>query len=284
MTDATAPLIALDHVRFVYPDGGVLAVDDMSVTIGAGESIALIGQNGAGKTTVAKLLDGLLRPTAGTVTVLGNDTRSVPVRRLAAHIGYVFQHPRHQLFARTVAEELAFGPRNLGLTADEVAARIAVTAETFGLTDVLETHPYRLTLPMRKLVAIASVCTMQPRVLVLDEPTTGQDHRTADRIAAHVARLVASGDTVISLTHDLRLVAEVASRVLVLQAGRLIADGPPRTIFSDEAALAGSGLRPPAVGVLSRRLPGRAGRPMALTAAELIGELRDGIPVPAGPA
>lgn len=283
-TVGATPLITLDHVRFAYPDGGVVAVDDLSLTIEAGESIALIGPNGAGKTTVAKLLDGLLRPTAGTVTVAGRDTRTVPVRQLAADVGYVFQHPGHQLFARTVAEELAFGPRNLGLATDEVAARVAETAESFGLTDVLPTHPYRLTLSLRKLVAIASVCTMRPRVLVLDEPTTGQDHRTAERIAAQIERLVAGGDTVISLTHDLRLVAETSSRVLILDAGRLVADGPTREVLPDETTLARSGLRPPAVSVLSRQLPGRAGRPVALTAAELIGELRDGIPIPGGPA
>lgn len=283
MSAGPAPLIALEHVGYVYPDSGIVAVDDLTLEIGAGESIAIIGQNGAGKTTVAKLFDGLLRPTSGRVTVAGHDTRQVSVRRLAATVGYVFQHPGHQLFARTVAEELAFGPRNLGLAGDEVAARVAETAETFALTAVLATHPYRLTLPMRKLVAIASVCTMRPRVLVLDEPTTGQDHRTADRIAAHVERLVAAGDTVICLTHDLRLVAETASRVLVLQAGRLVADDTPRAVFSDEAAVARSGLRPPTVSALSRRLPGRAARPVALTVAELIGELRDGIPIPDGP-
>jgi len=276
---AEAPVIRLDHVRFVYPATGVVAMDDLSVAIGAGESVAVIGRNGAGKSTLARLLDGLLRPTSGTVAIAGRDIRDVPVRRLAAEVGYVFQQPSHQLFARTVAEELAFGPRNLGLTAAGIEERVSEVATTFGLTDLLAVHPYRLSGALRKVVAMAAVCAMRPRVLVLDEPTTGQDHRTAARTGEHVRRLVAGGDTVISLTHDLRFVAEVATRVLVLDAGRLVADGPTRVILGDASVLDASGLHQLDVSVLSSRLPGRSEQPVALTPAELIGELRFGVSI-----
>ena len=276
---AEVPVIRLDHVRFVYPATGVVAVDDLSVAIGAGESVAVIGRNGAGKSTFARLLDGLLRPTSGTVAIAGRDIRDVPVRRLAAEVGYVFQQPSHQLFARTVAEELAFGPRNLGLSAAQVAERVTDAADAFDLTELLSVHPYRLSGATRKMVAMAAVCAMRPRVLVLDEPTTGQDHRTAERIGEHVRRLVARGDTVISLTHDLRFVAEVATRVVVLDAGRLAADGPARVILGDASVMDAAGLRRLDVSVLSSRLPGHSGRPVALTPAELIGELRDGVSI-----
>ena len=179
-----------------------------------------MGQNGSGKTTLAKHLNGLLRPTSGRVVVTGLDTTGHPVRELARHVGYVFQNPGHQLFARTVAEELAIGPRNLGVAADEIDDRIASVTETLQLTDVLPMHPYRLPLPMRKLVTIASVLTMRPSVLVLDEPTTGQDHRTSRRITEVIDAVRAGGTTIVCVTHDMSLLAAVSDRVVVLHEGR----------------------------------------------------------------
>lgn len=266
-------VVAIQDVRYSYP-GGVAALDGVSLDVARGTGLGIVGQNGSGKTTLAKHLNGLLRPTAGRVVVEGLDTARHPVRALARHVGYVFQNPGHQLFARTVAEELAFGPRNLGLTAAEVDDRVASVAEALRLVDALSTHPYRLPFPLRKLVTIGSVLTMRPSVLVLDEPTTGQDHRTSRRIAEVIDGVRASGTTVVCVTHDMNLLIAVSDRVVVLNEGRVAADGMPRAVLSDRGLMATTRLRPPQVTELSLSMSRRIGRPGALTVGELVDEIR----------
>jgi energy-coupling factor transport system ATP-binding protein len=182
----------------------------------------------------------------------------------------VFQNPNHQLFARSVAEELAFGPRNLGLAPSDVEIRVAEAAEALGLSDVLAAHPYHLSFPIRKLVSIASVVTMRPSILVLDEPTTGQDDRTIDAIARAIAGLSEGGTTIVCVSHDMQFVARVADRILVMRQGRVVADGTVREVFADIATLAATGLEPPQITRLSLALPRLPGSPPALTTAELI--------------
>ncbi len=266
-------VVTIDDLRFAYP-GGVTALDGVSLEIARGTTLGIVGQNGSGKTTLAKHLNGLLRPTSGRVVVAGLDTTRHPVRELARHVGYVFQNPGHQLFARTVAEELAFGPRNLGVAADAIDERVASVAETLQLTGVLPVHPYRLPLPMRKLVTIASALTMHPSVLVLDEPTTGQDHGTSRRITEVIHGVRAGGTTVVCVTHDMSLLAAVSDRVVVLHDGRVAADGTPRAILSDRALMTATRLRPPQVTELSLAIPGRGDRPGALSVGELVDEIR----------
>lgn len=273
MSDEPA-VIALRDVRYIYPGAGTAALDGVSLELRRGSLVGLVGENGSGKTTFTKHLNGLLRPTSGHVMVEGLDTSREPVRRLARHVGYVFQNPAHQLFARTVADELAFGPRNLGCAPDEVAERVAAVAASLDLSEVLSVHPYRLPFPVRKLVTIASVLTMRTSVIVLDEPTTGQDHQTTRRIAAVLDGLRAGGTTVVCASHDMSLLAAFGDRLVVLHAGRVAADGPPRDVLSDRALLAATSVRPPQISELSLVLPDRAGRPAALTVDELLGELR----------
>ena len=267
------PLIAMQDVRYVYRASGVVALDQLSIQIAVGSTVAIVGQNRSGKTTLAKLLNGLLRPTVGSVVVNGLDTATYPVQVMARHVGYVFQHPNHQLFARTVSDELSFGPRNLGHTTVEIAERVARVADDFGLTHLLGHHPYHLSYPLRKLLSIASVVAMQPRVLVLDEPTTGQDHRTWEVIVRRIRAVRDSGTTVVCVTHDMPLVASIADRMLVLRDGRLIDDGTPRKMFSDRGSMAAARLAPPQIARLSLELPGRIGRPAVLSVAELAVEL-----------
>ncbi len=274
MTDPRAPIASLDAVRFVYPGSGVVALAGVSLALDAGSVLAVVGRNGSGKTTLAKHLNGLLRPTSGTVLVDGQDAGRSTVQELARCVGYVFQDPAHQLFARTVADELAFGPRNLGYPLDDVASRVAAVVDALDLHGVLGTHPYRLPIAGRKLVSIGSVLTMAPRLLVLDEPTTGQDQRTAARIAALVREQRDAGTSIVCVTHDMPFVAEVADRVVVLDDGRVAGEGTPRDILSDRPLLATTRLSPPQVTELSLTLPGRASRPAALTVDELVAELR----------
>jgi energy-coupling factor transporter ATP-binding protein EcfA2 len=265
------PAIAIEGLRHVYPDGDVVALDGVSLVVERGSVAALVGQNGSGKTTLAKHLNGLLRPTAGRVVVDGLDTSQHRVQELARHVGFAFQNPNHQLFARTVADELAYGPRNLGVPPAEVEARVASAAATVGLAS-LTTHPYRLPFPIRKLVTIAAVLAMRPTILVLDEPTTGLDHRTSRRVLDLIRGVRDEGTTVVCVSHDMGLVAGIADRIVVLDAGRIAADGEPRGVLSDRTMLAAIGLRPPQITELSLALPARAGRVAALTVAELVAD------------
>jgi energy-coupling factor transport system ATP-binding protein len=274
---ADAPAVAMRDVRYVYPNergGGVVALDGVSMEIRPGQCLAVAGQNGSGKTTLSKLVNGLLRPTSGSVAIHGLDTAGQRVQELARHVGYVFQNPNHQLFARSVAEELAFGPRSPGIAAAEIAERVDEVAATFGLTGHLGSHPYHLGFPLRKIVSIASVVTMRPSIVVLDEPTTGQDHRTAEAVARVIRGLRDSGTTVVCVSHDMELVAAVADRLAVMRTGRIVADGTPRQVFADAATMSESRLRPPQITRLSMALPGGSDRPAALGVDELLRDVR----------
>lgn len=224
-----------------YP-GGVEAVRDVSLTFEPGSAVAIVGQNGSGKTTLVKHLDGLLRPTSGRVLLDGQSTATTPVDALAATVGLVFQDPDDQLFERTVEREVGFGPRNLHLS--DVGAHVERALAAVGLLDDRGTNPYDLDLSRRKLVALAGVLAMDPAVVVLDEPTTGQDPAGVARITRIVGSLTAAGRTVIAITHDLAFAAAAFDRIVVMRAGEVVLDGPPTTVFADAngAVLASTGL------------------------------------------
>jgi energy-coupling factor transport system ATP-binding protein len=244
--------------------------------------VGIAGSNGSGKSTLARLMNGLLHPASGTVEVDGLDTARHPVRRLAAHVAYVAQHPNHQLFASTVRAELAFGPRNLGLAPSVVDARVAEAADRLGLGDVLGEHPYHLGRAQRKLVTMASALAMRAPLLVLDEPTMAQDHRTADLVTRLIRELRDGGTAVVCIAHDMRLLADVADRLVVIDGGRPIADDAPRAVFADSGVMTRAGLRPPQVTGLALRLDGPTRPWAALGIDEVVGALRDGSARPAG--
>ncbi|HEX5241315.1 MAG TPA: ATP-binding cassette domain-containing protein [Candidatus Limnocylindrales bacterium] len=265
--------VEVEHLTHVYPSGKVLALEDVSVSIGHGEIVGVVGQNGSGKTTFSKHLNGLLKPTSGRVVVNGIDTAGKRVQELAAHVGYVFQNPNHQLFATTVQADLAFGPQNLGLPEDEVQARVERAIEFFGLQHVRELHPYRISFPMRKLVGIAGIYTMQPAIFVLDEPTTGQDHVTTQVINTLIRRLRDEGATVVCVSHDMPLLADVVDRLLVMWNAHLIADASPREVFSNTEVMARTKLEPPQVTSISMQL----GRRPALSVDDLATDLESNL-------
>ena len=165
----STPIIKVTDARYVYANGAVLALDGVSLEIPEGQSVGIVGQNGSGKTTLTKLLNGLLKPISGSIVVDGKETAKNTVQQMSSTVGYVFQNPNHQLFATNVRAELAFGPTNLGLPPDEVARRVDEALVFFDIKQYAEMHPYRLSFPLRKLVGIASVFTMGPKVFVLDE-------------------------------------------------------------------------------------------------------------------
>jgi energy-coupling factor transport system ATP-binding protein len=266
-------VVDVRDVSHRFGDAPHPALDRVSFTVGHGEIVAIAGANGSGKTTLVRHLNGLLRPTSGTVTVDGVDTSRARVERLAGHVGLVFQNPNHQLFARTIREELEFGPRNLGLPPGEIAALVDAALAEFGLDAMQGTHPYRVPRSVRRLVAIAAVATMQTPILVLDEPTTGQDGRTTDVIGGWIERLAAAGRTVIFATHDMELLARVAGRVLLLAHGRVIADGPTRTVLGDASVLESAGVVAPFATRASRRLWPSAAVGPAVTLQELVDDI-----------
>lgn len=246
-----SPSIHVDGLWHNYD--GIQALSGVDCIVGHGDFVALIGANGSGKTTLVKHINGLLLPQKGRVVVLGDDTRSVPAGVLARCVGYVFQNPDHQIFAPSVREEVAFGPRNLALSAGDVEARVNAALKTFDLGDRAATPPATLGYGVRRLVTLASVHAMRPDIVVLDEATVGLDRRLEHRLMTWIEKLRARGVTVVMITHDMRLVAEHAERCVVLQAGRVLANGAPADVFADDSMLDAAGLAAPPVFELGRR-------------------------------
>jgi energy-coupling factor transport system ATP-binding protein len=250
---AAAPILEVHELARVY-EGGVHALADVSLAIGPGEFIALIGQNGSGKTTLAKHLNGLLQAEAGQVRLDGTDLHTLPLERVAREVGYVFQNPDHQLFAATVADEVAFGPRNFGLAGAALTARVDETLAAVGLAEERDEDPFLLRKGERQRLAVATVLAMAPRVLILDEPTTGLDYPQQRVMLELLARLHAGGTTVIVITHSPWVVVEYAERALLMRGGRLVFDGALDALLADEALLRAAAFEAPPAARVARAL------------------------------
>jgi energy-coupling factor transport system ATP-binding protein len=264
-------MIEIAGLVHVYPDG-TRALDGVDLAIGPGETLAIVGQNGSGKSTLVRHLNGLLRPTEGTVRIDGRDIAGQRVARLAATVGLVFQDPDRQIFAGKVRTEVAFGPRNLGLRGAELDRRVVEALEVVGLAGAADENPYDLGYSRRKLLAIASVLAMRTPIVVLDEPTTGQDLRGVARVRAIMAALAAEGRTVITISHDMRFVAETVRRVVVMRAGRIVLDGTPADVFAaaNWNVLASTYLEPPLAALVGARL-GVGSTPTEASLVEALG-------------
>ena len=225
--------LALEAVVHVYAGSSVRALDRLDLRIGSGERVAIVGQNGSGKTTLVRHLNGLLRPTEGRVLVGSTDASTLTVAQLAGRVGLVFQDPDRQIFAPSVRAEVEFGPRNLGMRSTRLREAVREALEATGLADVERENPYDLGSSRRKLLALASVLAMSTPVLILDEPTTGQDLRGVATVTRVIEAASAQGRTVIAISHDMRFVAEAFDRVVVLRQGRVILDGTPASVFGE---------------------------------------------------
>jgi energy-coupling factor transport system ATP-binding protein len=249
----TEPAIALRACFYRY-GASVPALRGITCTVDVGSWVSIVGQNGSGKTTLAKLCNGLLRPQAGTVRIMGEDIRGLPVGELARQVGYLFQNPDHQLFAPTVREEIAFGLDNLDFSPEEKARRIEQTLDTFDLQPCADRPPAVLGYGLRRQVTVASLFALRPPVLILDEPTTGLDAGRTELLMEHLRALHRTGHTIVLITHDMKLVAEWSERMIVLQEGQVLADGTPRAVFARSELLAQASLAPPPITELSQRL------------------------------
>jgi cobalt/nickel transport system ATP-binding protein len=236
-----APVLELHDVRYRYPDG-TCALDGVDLRVEDGETLALLGPNGAGKSTLLLHLNGVLRPTGGTVAVEGVALSDETVRAIRARVGMVFQDPDDQLFMTTLYDDVAFGPLNAGLSRDEVDECVHHALHAVGLAEAASRPAQHLSFGQRKRAALATVLSMAPPVLVLDEPTSNLDPRARREMIALLRSLPA---TKVLATHDMALAAELCERAIVIDAGRVVADRPMDEIMADSALLEAHGLESP---------------------------------------
>jgi energy-coupling factor transport system ATP-binding protein len=248
------PEIRFERVCFAYPGGPDIYPDNgLTLSLDSGVT-ALVGENGAGKTTLTKLLNGLLRPSSGRVTVEGLDVAGQSVARMAQTVGYAFQNPDDQLFERTVKAEVSFGPRVQHRTGADTERGVSRAIELCGLTGKEHVHPHDLGLSERKWVAIASALATDPSVIVLDEPTLGQDASSRERLRALVRQLADEGRLILVVTHDMDFVGETCPRTVVLTHGKVVNAGPTSEAFANSSMISDAGLEPPHVTLLASAL------------------------------
>jgi energy-coupling factor transporter ATP-binding protein EcfA2 len=265
------PLLSVRDLYHTYPDGSE-ALRGVSLDIHRGEYVLIIGQNGAGKTTLVKHFLSLLQPTAGTVVVGGTDSRKLAASELARRIGYVAQNPDDQIFSSTVGDEVAFALRNLHYPAQEVKARTMESLQAMGLLEVRDQHPLSLPKGDRARIVIAAILAMKPEILILDEPTTGQDFQGARYILDISRQLHQMGKTVIVITHHLYLMPEYAQRVIVMGKGTILLDAPIRPAYHQVELLRSTFLSPPQAVLLARHLGQQEGLGLPLLTPREVAE------------
>ena len=249
--DLAEPMLEFSHVSFGYKDHDVM--HDVSMSVRRGEFVALLGPNGTGKSTTLRLSDGLLKPSAGTVTVAGLDTSKVRTSEIARHVGFLFQNPDRQICQNTTRDEIAFGLRTLyGKDDPRVEERTECVLELLHLDG--DVDPFNLAKGQRQAVALGGLIAIDPELLLLDEPTTGFDYSECMEMMAHIKAMNRAGTTVVMVCHDMEVVLDFADRAVVMAQGDIIADGPVRDIFEQRDVLERASLLPPQICELSQQL------------------------------
>ncbi len=239
MTDSVSPVIEIERLSFSYPDGR-RALSDVSLRVAAGERVALVGPNGAGKSTLLLHLNGILRATEGAIRIGGVPLTDRTLGQVRALVGLVFQNPDDQLFSPRVFEDVAFGPLHMGLAEDEVRARVRGALAAVDMSAYADRMSYHLSLGEKKRIALATVLSMNPQVLALDEPSSGLDPRARRGLIRLLQGL--NGQTLLVASHDMRLVRELCPRMVILDNGTIVADGPTEALIQDSALLEQHGL------------------------------------------
>lgn len=234
--------IEINNVKYKYPGAGYNALTDINLTVERGTFVAIVGKTGSGKSTLTSLIDGLILPTAGSLVVRGVEitpnTKQARLSEVHHHVGYVFQFPEQQLFAETVAKDIAFGPQNLGWNDVKISKAVENALEKVGLPLSLKKQsPFTLSGGQMRRVAIAGVLATQPEILILDEPTAGLDNRATFELLEFVSKLNKSGTTIIMVTHQMEQVAKYADKVVVMDNGKVAVDASPKALFAEEKQL-----------------------------------------------
>lgn len=238
--------IELKKLRYEYPSGDE-ALKGIDLEIEGTEPVAVIGQNGAGKTTVVKHFNGILRPSSGEVLINGESIEKRSTAQWSKEVGYVFQNPDDQLFLESVRKEFEFGPKQIGMPPEEIAKRVEWTADLVGLSEKLDIHPFDLTLAEKKFCTIGAVIMMDPDVLIFDEPTCGQDVQGNLRLHRIIQTLKGRGELCITISHDMKFVVENFKRIIVMCRGEVILDGRAEDVFAQVETLKKSFVAPPPI-------------------------------------
>ncbi|MFN8523672.1 MAG: ABC transporter ATP-binding protein [Chloroflexota bacterium] len=255
---ASSTLIEVRDLSFRYPAAQSKTIQEVSLAIGAGELVAIVGANGAGKSTLARLMAGILPAPPGAIRLDRADLAALPRREAARQVGYVFQYPEHQFVGRTVLDDVAYGMRVAGVGEALARERARDMLADFGLTHLELAHPFTLSHGEQRRLSVAAMLVLGQRLLILDEPTFGQDRRNAHMLLDKLEALADGGKAVVMISHDMRAVAERARRALVMANGRVVFDGEPNELFADRALLRRASLRQPPVWELMERLRGAA--------------------------
>jgi len=229
-------MIEFQDVTYVHQNG-VKALDGVSLRIGSGETVAIVGENGAGKTTLVKHVTGLLKPATGNVLVDGKNTRETSTAQLSRKVGVAFQNPDHQLFSESVEEEMSFALRNFGFPPALVEQRVKWGLELFGLDEYRRSSPLVLSGGEKKRLTLACILAWDPEVVILDEPTVGQDSIQKEKLSGTIRMLTSSGKTVVVVSHDIEFLWPMQPRVVVMKAGRVLGDGPAANLMQDRGIL-----------------------------------------------
>lgn len=246
-------MIEVNEISFTYPNG-VEALRNVSFKVNDGEFVAIMGQNGAGKTTLVKHFNGLLKPSKGSIRVDGVQTTKSSVASMARKVGFVFQNPDHQLFSETVEEEIAFALKNFGFEEAAIEKRITWALNLLSLTKYRKTSPFMLSGGERKRVALASVLAWDPQILILDEPTIGQDYQQKEKLRQFIVQMQTQRKTVVIVTHDVEFVAECNPRVVLMKEGQIVADGEGKEILTNIDVLAQSSIVLPQIAQVFKKL------------------------------
>ncbi len=245
--------VELKNVSFAYEPGHPV-INNLNLTFESGTATANVGQNGAGKTTTVKLINHLLRPTAGQVLINGHDIAEKSTAEVSHEVGYSFQNPDDQIFNNSIEKEIAFGPKRAGVSGEELDQIVKQAAEVTGLADYLSEHPYNFPYSLRKFITIASLIAMDPDIYIFDEPTTGQDYKSRARLIKIINQLKDSGKCVIVITHDMEFVAENFQRVIVLSKHHVLEDDIPQKVFVNDKVMADANIDAPQVVQIARSL------------------------------
>jgi energy-coupling factor transporter ATP-binding protein EcfA2 len=261
--------IEVKDLIFKYPSSKKNILNKVNLSINRGDFIAIIGQNGAGKTTLTKHLNGLHLPVEGQVLINGKDTRKMKTNEIIQLVGYCYQNPDHQLFCRTVFDEVAYGPKNLGFPSDKLKDSVKEALEVTNLTNQKDEYPFTLGRGERQRLAIASVISMGSPILIVDEPTTGLDTKGMEHIMNFLTKWNEKGHTVLVVTHDIELVAKYVPHTIVMANGQIIANDDTRTVLNQKDLLEEAFVKQPQIMRMAHDLKSYGIRKECLTVKEM---------------